>query len=777
MDNIVSTANPLSSTDIKAPPKTDSQITQLDTSNESTGIPPPSELGSSISNVGNKLQSAKEIIVSAVKDIAQPFISPTSFNKNNGKRVDKKNGFIYITLKGTPQERGYSHGYLLADRIVEYFRAFAFFTWTEYGRDARFFIEMLNDFFMPIVKSQYKEFYDEMQGIAMGVLAAVEEKGELMKSEDHEPFFKDNKILLPAGSYSSYENSNSKEGYTDGKILIDITIDVIFLLNCMTSLDYLYAKLPVLIVKDEKLKKKSMYSDYIQSENTSQYSGSNEGGSDGSLFSQKPPSFNELLFGKQNGGAQNDKCSAFMAVGKSHTKTGEIVCSHISFDNFITGQFYNIILYIDTSASSTSDQPSYNILMQTIPGGIYSSTDFFVTSAGFVGTETTIGGFSALEVRAPICVRTRKSMQYSKSLDDYVKYFKENNSGDYANTWYIGKTKKDENGDIEIMRIELGLKYVNVERTNDGYFIGFNACYDARIRNIECVNDGFYDIRRHSGARRVRIEQLMKKYKGNIDVDNARDIISDHYDVYTETEVKCSRTVCAHYELDKREYMSQESRPKPYQPRGSVDAKVGSSTLCNEMKFLARWGNACGTPFNKNEFCDKHEQWDYQRPFLEDRPEEPWVVCSSITVENESELDNAIKVYHNTETSISEEEITPSLHESESLLVSPPSNTVTSDALQFQPELATEESSSISQQPPTSNEQLLEQQLNDESYDGGNTSKKHNSRKHKYDERLGSNGGKNQMKEFMNMVKQKNKKNNNPSKRNNNTKRNKKSYE
>jgi hypothetical protein len=223
--------------------------------------------------------------------------------------------------------------------------------------------------------------------------------------------------------------------------------------------------------------------------------------------------------------------------------------------------------------------------------------------------------------------------------------------------------------------------------------------------------------------------------------------------------------------------MSQESRPKPYQPRGSVDAKVGSSTLCNEMKFLARWGNACGTPFNKNEFCDKHGQWDYQRPFLEDRPEEPWVVCSSITVENESELDNAIKVYHNTETSISEEEITPSLHESESLLVSPPSNTVTSDALQFQPELATEESSSISQQPPTSNEQLLEQQLNDESYDGGNTFKKHKSRKHKYDERLDSNGGKNQMKEFMNMVKQKNKKNNNPSKRNNNTKRNKKSYE
>ena len=46
----------------------------------------------------------------------------------------------------------------------------------------------------------------------------------------------------------------------------------------------------------------------------------------------------------------------------------------------------------------------------------------------------------------------------------------------------------------------------------DGYFIGFNACYDPRIRNLECSNDGFFDIRRHSGARRVTLNEKIKEY-------------------------------------------------------------------------------------------------------------------------------------------------------------------------------------------------------------------------------------------------------------------------
>ena len=635
----------------------------------------PSGLAQKIVNAMNGPSLGDKLIETAKNLISPPI---------NGKRSGNS-GFTYITISGTPQERGFSHGKLIGDKIITFFRTYAFFMWTETGRDVRFFMKMLNDFFKPIVEQKYKECYDEMKGIADGVVAYVKENPDL-KDHDRGAIIKDGKIILPKDSYINIENSNTKEGYTDGTILIDINVDIIFLLNNIVSVDYLYSKLPGLVLKRNDLRNDKIYAEFFPIKKTTATPSVKGGGGDSdnteeeldggeiSGFEQSEQgggrTFKELFFG-------GDKCSAFMAVGKSFTENGEVVCAHITFDNFITGQFDSIILYIDNSSSApsstTPQQPSPNsILMQTFPGGIWSSTDFFVTSAGFVGTETTIGGFHAFEANAPICVRARKAMEYSKTLDDYEKYFKENNSGDYASTWYIAKMGNTETAAIpspspspttaataatatatttvtpksedEIMRIELGLKYVHVERVTDGYFIGFNACYDARIRNLECYNDGFYDIRRHSGARRVRLEQLIQKYKGRINAQIAKLIISDHMDVYTNTELKCSRTVCAHYELDKREYMSQESRPKPFQPRGAVDAKICTSSLCRNMKFLARWGNACGTPFKKTEFCDKNIQWKYQLDFLEDRERQPWVFCSSVNMKEPVEkIDKAIE--------------------------------------------------------------------------------------------------------------------------------------
>ena len=74
--------------------------------------------------------------------------------------------------------------------------------------------------------------------------------------------------------------------------------------------------------------------------------------------------------------------------------------------------------------------------------------------------------------------------------------------------------------------------------------------------NLECSNTGFYDIRRHSGARRVRLTQLMKEYKGKLDVEIGQKILADHYDVYLNKINPCSRTCCSHYNLDDRAFMS-----------------------------------------------------------------------------------------------------------------------------------------------------------------------------------------------------------------------------
>ena len=593
-------------------------------------------------------------LISAPSTSTPSFSSRSSIDTENGKRIEER-GFIYISVKGKPYDRGRAHGFLLADRIVKFARTYAFFLWSEYGRDITFFNKMVKDLFGPIISEQYKEYQLEMEGIAKGVADKI---SKLITQDEKDKYFtkgavEGNKIVLPADSHLEYSNlaynnpsDEDKQKYSNGgKILINVDFDIIFLLNCVVSVDYVYSKLQDIFNNNKSLTSSSVYKEYSRS--MQPVSASSSTGVTSKILG---------LFGgndaMQSGGAP-DRCSAFMVVGSKYTSNGGITCAHITFDNFIMGQFDNVILFIDTSSSHTSQTPSYNILMQTFAGGIFSSTDFFVTSAKIMGTETTIGGFNAFELRAPACVRHRKAMQYAGTLDQYITHLRENNSGDYANTWYIGHNiSKDDKGNQrpEIMRVELGLRYIHVEKKTEGYFIGFNACYDPRIRNLECKNDGFFDIRRHSGARRVMLDRKIKEYTEGvkrISDDDARSIISDHWDVYLEKDNPCSRTICSHYDLDKREYMSQENRPKPNQPKGSVDGKICTSDLCDKMQFLARWGNACGTDFKKEEFCDKHRQWEYQRSYLEDRLKQPWVVCSEVNIKNKNPvMSKAIKEYN-----------------------------------------------------------------------------------------------------------------------------------
>jgi len=320
--------------------------------------------------------------------------------------------------------------------------------------------------------------------------------------------------------------------------------------------------------------------------------------------------------GPREGGAK-DHCSAFIAVGKDWTEDGKIVVAHNSFCDYIDGQYSNIVVDITPT-------DGFRMIMQTSPCWIWSGTDFFITSKGIIGTETTIGGFLPYVKKYPIGYRIRKAMQYGKSLDDYVEILLDGNSGDYANSWLFGDTNTN-----EILRIELGLEFHNVERTKNGYFIGFNATYDPQIRNIECVNSGFYDVRRHQGARYVRLGELMDENKGKLNLEIAKKIIADHYDVYLQKENKCSRTVCSHYDLDSREYMSAPGRPLPFAPHGAVDGFVCDSKMAEDMIICGRYGSSCGTAFIKDDFIKNHRQYEVFSPYLKDRPSEEWTNLSA----------------------------------------------------------------------------------------------------------------------------------------------------
>jgi hypothetical protein len=320
--------------------------------------------------------------------------------------------------------------------------------------------------------------------------------------------------------------------------------------------------------------------------------------------------------GKYADGTDNTHCSAFVSTG-SYTAGGKVVMAHNNWDHYITGQYANEILDIKPASG-------HRMIMQSFPGYIASMTDFFVTDAGIMGTETTIGGFTSYDPKKNAeFYRMRRATQYANNLDEWVGMMLQDNNGGYANSWLLADTNTK-----EIMRFELGLEYASVKRTTDGYYIGFNCAIDPKIRNLECGGDPtYYDVRTPMGARRVRLTQLMNENRGRMDTEIAKSVLSDHYDVYlNEDDNPCSRTIEGHYELDDFQYWQAR---RPYSPQGALDGKVMDSDTAKDMGFAARWGSSSGMAFDAQAFFNAHPQWDDQRGYVKDRPTQPWTQFTS----------------------------------------------------------------------------------------------------------------------------------------------------
>ncbi|OGN65796.1 MAG: hypothetical protein A2888_00185 [Chlamydiae bacterium RIFCSPLOWO2_01_FULL_28_7] len=316
---------------------------------------------------------------------------------------------------------------------------------------------------------------------------------------------------------------------------------------------------------------------------------------------------------------RKEKCSAFIATGNA-TKDKKIVIAHSTFDDFWNVQNVNLILDIKPSKGKA-------FVMQATPGYVASLTDFFVSSAGIVGVETSFVGFNGFdETKLPAFIRQRIAMQYAENIDQFIELLnKENNAGNPA-SWLLGDINSN-----EIVKFEQGLIFSNIERKKDGYFFGCNIAFDPKIRNLECDGSGYNDIRRHTGGRKVRFETLLEKYFGKIDIQIAKAIMSDHYDVYQRKNFPGANTVCAHYDNDKRKYMSSSLavHPEPFSPSGAVDCKISNSAYLKQMGFIARFGRPCGIVFNAEKFLKKQPQWNWQKKYLKDREHKSWTTFSS----------------------------------------------------------------------------------------------------------------------------------------------------
>lgn len=307
-------------------------------------------------------------------------------------------------------------------------------------------------------------------------------------------------------------------------------------------------------------------------------------------------------------------CSAFIATG-SYTKDHEIVMGHNAWIDYVVGERWNLVLDI-------APEHGHHIFMDSFPGFIDSGDDFALNDAGLMVTETTITQFKGFDKNGtPEFARARRAMQYSGTIDEWVKIMRDENNGAYANSWLIGDAKTG-----EIARLELGLKNQPLERTRDGYFAGSNFPCDAKLRTEETAFDP-NDANYCANARRKRWDELMRDSKGKIDVEAGERFLADHVDARTGNTSPSGRTLCGHLDLDAQG--AHEYEWPPFSPAGAVQAKVTDSTLTKKLAFWACIGHACGRDFDAASFIAAHPEFAWQKPYLRDMPAGKWTAFAT----------------------------------------------------------------------------------------------------------------------------------------------------
>jgi len=309
-------------------------------------------------------------------------------------------------------------------------------------------------------------------------------------------------------------------------------------------------------------------------------------------------------------------CSAFIATG-SWTKDGRIVMGHNNWTGYVIGTRWNIIFDL-------KPEKGQRLLMDGMPGVITSDDDFAVNDAGLVVTETTITQFEGWDPNGkPEFVRSRKAMQYARSIDDFARIMLEGNNGGYANDWLIGDTKTG-----EVAQLELGLKEHTLKRTRDGGFVGSNFPEGEALIKLETKFDPT-NPKSSPNARRKRWGQLMESNKGKIDVEVGKAMETDVFDAFEGKPGANERTLTGVVETSPRGVPEWDWGP--YFPGGTVQSKVIDAELAGKMQLWAAIGHQNAPDFIAEDFLKAHPEYAWMRGLLKDLRARPWSLFSSGT--------------------------------------------------------------------------------------------------------------------------------------------------
>ena len=404
-----------------------------------------------------------------------------------------KNGWIILSIRGEPYDRGYSHGSRLASHFKQVDKVFKYIVVDHFHATFDEYLETCSRLISPVVMNSYPEFYEEIRGISEGIMSK--------------------QSAIPV------------------------------------NVHYLIAWNAVL----------SMYSYY--------------------------------------GNNHVQRCCAFIATGDA-TSDGKIVMAHNTHSDYASAVLGNIVLHVHPTKGRA-------FRMQTYPGYIASGTDWFLCSSGIIGCETTISKTNYKpQFGAPYFCRIRQVMQYANNLADCASIMQTDNAGDYACSWLFGDINTN-----NIMLCEIGYNRVHIEETNNGVYYGANSAIDYELRSID-TTDSFDDLNTSTGARTMRLQSLLlREYAGKISIANAKTILSDHYDVYSNKTDPGERTICKHNKSS---------------PRGATDGKVVDTTMAKTLSFYGRMGPTCGKSFRVKEFVKKHPKYKKWANVLQDMPTRKW---------------------------------------------------------------------------------------------------------------------------------------------------------
>jgi hypothetical protein len=209
-------------------------------------------------------------------------------------------------------------------------------------------------------------------------------------------------------------------------------------------------------------------------------------------------------------------------------------------------------------------------------------------------------------------------MQYAESIDDYVRIMLDRNNGGYANDWLVGDTKTG-----EIALFELGLKNWSVDKSTNGYFVGANFPVKEKLRREETTFD---PANRASSpnARRTRWEQLMAQHKGKIDVEVAKGLEADKYDVIERRDGPTERSLCGAVEESPRGI--KEWDWGPFFAGGTVQAKVMDAAMAGRLELWAAMGRPCTGDFKAEAYLARHPEYGWMKGLLRDMPSGPWTL-------------------------------------------------------------------------------------------------------------------------------------------------------